>query len=385
MSAGRRQHHVTVVGSHRGGTERLLGTNRVPVNLPVPNAVMMEDGDKTGVYSIDYEALSEEQKRSLAKHIENAEGVPHAEAVRLLREEAAFVVPAEDCLLEEFTHEQIGLVRDLCRELRPRGDWIEEMFIVAREIAYGFLGHKWVEENIGTQFHYSERRMEFLRLRAENDLDAYRRQDRLIELSDILFTLQYCNGFKGKITYLRALDRTKEQVHFEDLFIELEVANIFKKSGNAVEFVKPSGVKEQDYDLKVTTADDVSYAVEVKCKREGIPGNVKSLRLKLRQAAKQLPEKSQGLAVVRVPEDWTRDDRLGADIVRVLNRYINGGTRLTGVILIWEEWLKGPGSQATRLLKYRPFVRDNLEREVANSINSLFLCRGISLSFGTFF
>lgn len=236
MPYERREHRITVIGPSRGEVERLFGTNIVPIDPPVPSVVNLPGGNLTGLYSIDFVALSESQRGNLAKHIADGEGVSVAEAVRLLSEEGNFAIPVDHCLMEEFTHEQVGIIHNLYRDQHTERNPLLEVYIIASQIAHLMLGRSWVEQNILAQFSHAEPRVRFLRIKEEDNLSAFHRQERLIGLADILFTLQRCRGFDHKLEELRALSPSRPEVHLEDLYVELEIAAMSVKSGSEIEF-----------------------------------------------------------------------------------------------------------------------------------------------------
>jgi hypothetical protein len=246
------------------------------------------------------------------------------------------------------------------------------------------LGRRWVEENILTQVNHPEPRMGFLHLPEENEFAGYRRQDRLISLADFLFTLQWCRGFERKLEELRALSPSRAEVHLEDLYAELEIAAMLVRNHNDVQFVGPTGLKEHDFDLLITASSGTSYPTEVKCKREETPGDPLALRRTLNKAAKQLPKASPGLVIARLPEGWYQEQELHKRIDRAVSKFVNGPTRLIGVILVWEEWVKTPHGMQARLLKYEPFVKAGVTEKFPQAVEELWRPPPLSLSFGTF-
>jgi hypothetical protein len=384
MPYGRRIHRVTVVGPSRGEMERVFGTNIVPIDPPMPSVVNLSDGNLTGVYDIDLDELSEFQRGSLAKHIADAEGISAVEAGRLLKQEG-FTILADHCLMEEFTHEQLGSVRDLYRDRYTGRDPIHEAFVIASQITHFMLGRSWVQWNILAQSSHVEARLRFLRIKGEEHLSGFHRQDRLIGLADILFTLQRCRGFDRKLEELRALSPLRPMVHLEDLYAELEIAAMLVKNGSDIEFVGPTGLKESDFDLLIRSSAGTSYPAEVKCKREDTPGDALALRRTLRKAAQQLPRDSLGLAVVRIPEVWIQDQELSVKVVRTISKFVNGPTRLLAVVLVWEQWHRWIRDAHIRMQMVRAFVRSGISEESSKDIAALWHHPLLSLSYGTFF
>jgi hypothetical protein len=384
MALKRRVHRVTVIGPIGDAYKRIIGTNIVPIDPPGAIGVNLPDGNQLRVYSIDFQELSEPQRTNLANYIAQSDGLSEAEVRRLLRGEEGYAIPADYCLMERYTYEQVGTMRDLYREQSAERNPQLEALRVARDITSAMLGRHWVEQNITTQLNHPDPRMDFLNLRQGKEFDGYRRADRIIELADYLFTLQWCRGFDPKLGELRALSPSKPEVPLEDLYIELQIATMFVRNRNDVQFVGPTGLKEHDFDLLVTAPSGTVYPTEVKCKRDETPGDALALRRTLRNAAKQLPKDPPGLVIARVPEVWFQDQDLRKKIFQVTSKYVNGPTRLIGVVLVWEEWGKTPHGIAARLLKYELFVKVSIAEKIPQAVPELWRPPSLSLSYGTF-
>ena len=91
-----------------------------------------------------------------------------------------------------------------------------------------------------------------------------------------------------------------------------------------------------------------------------------------------------GLVIARVPEVWFQDQDLRKKIFQVTSKYVNGPTRLIGVVLVWEEWGKTPHGIAARLLKYEPFVKVSIAEKIPQAVLELWRPPSLSLSYGTF-
>lgn len=383
MALKRRVHTVTVIGPMSDAYKRIIGTYIVPIDPPVVIGINQPDGSQLRAYLIDFKELSEPQRTNLANYIGQSDGLSEAEVSRLLGGEEGYAIPAEYCRMERYTHEQVGIMRDLYREQSAERRPQLEALRVARDITSSMLGRRWVEENILTQVNHPERRMGFLNLTENNEVDGYRRGDRLTSLADFLFTLQWCRGFERKLEELRALSPSRPEVHLEDLYIELEIAAMLVRNRNDVQFVGPTGLKEHDFDLFITAASETVYPTEVKCKRDETPGDALALRRTLNKAAKQLPKDPLGLVIARLPEVWYQDQGLHERVDRVMSKFVNGRTRLIGVVLVWEAWDKTPQGMWARL-NYEPFVKASIAEKIPQAVVELWRPPPLSLSYGRF-
>ena len=90
------------------------------------------------------------------------------------------------------------------------------------------------------------------------------------------------------------------------------------------EFVTPSGIKRQDYDLAITLGDGTQICGETKCKMEDAKITIRTLKDSLSAAKRQLPEDVPGIIFVKYPRTWVAKpsfvDEMRALASRVLER-----------------------------------------------------------------
>jgi len=133
----------------------------------------------------------------------------------------------------------------------------------------------------------------------------------------------------------------------------MEVAYSLKSRGFAVEFVVPSRIKGQDYDLAVQIGEQ-RLAIEVKCRTLDSPFDENSLKNPLKHAARlQLPKEGSNVIYFRIPTRWTLESSFIAAADNVLSHFLRDYTRINMVVLWWEEWSTlGPFGRTSRFKLY---------------------------------
>jgi hypothetical protein len=184
---------------------------------------------------------------------------------------------------------------------------------LAIEVIRRFLGADWIAEHItsGKGFLRDDKStaaIETLRMRR-------------IVLGEMLYNFQSATGFRNCWTELRA-----GQV--ESAYASMEIGRmlITKAIDPALtfEFVTPSSVKRQDYDLAITLGDGTPICAETKCKMEDTKITIRTLESSFSAAKRQLPEDVPGIIFVKYPRAWIAKgsfvDGMRALASRVLER-----------------------------------------------------------------
>jgi hypothetical protein len=91
----------------------------------------------------------------------------------------------------------------------------------------------------------------------QEDLNSLIKQNKILRLADYTYLLKESKNFDRVIKALRGKQ-------FEDAFWELYSAHLFFIAGNNVEFVKQTGVKGADFDLKVLSPQGRTFNIECK-------------------------------------------------------------------------------------------------------------------------
>jgi hypothetical protein len=184
---------------------------------------------------------------------------------------------------------------------------------LALEVIRRFLGVDWIAEHItaGKGFLRNDRStavIETLRMRR-------------IVLSEMLYNFQDTKGFHNCLAELRA-----GQV--ESAYASMEIGRMLATRAidraMTFEFVTPTGVKRQDFDLAITLGDGTRVCGETKCKLEETKITIRTLEDSFSAAKRQLPEDAPGIIFVKYPHAWVADpsfvDRMRALATRFFER-----------------------------------------------------------------
>jgi hypothetical protein len=184
---------------------------------------------------------------------------------------------------------------------------------LAIEVIRKFLGTDWIAKHItfGKGFFRDDKSTAAI---------ASLRMRRVV-LGEMLYNFQGAKGFRNCWTELRA-----DQV--ESAYASMEIGRmlITKAMDPALtfEFVTPSGVKRQDYDLAITLGDGTQICAETKCKMEDTKITIRTLEASFSEAKRQLPEDVPGIIFVKYPRTWVAKpsfvDEMRALASRVLER-----------------------------------------------------------------
>ena len=206
------------------------------------------------------------------------------------------------------------------------------------------LGEKWADRYVSPTPGRSD--SGFLKRGLSSDIERLTYIDRLMMLAEFLNGLSELKNFDSKVKDLR----TKS---LEETFFEMEVAYSLKSRGFAVEFVVPSRIKGQDYDLTVQI-EGQRLAVEVKCRTSDSPFDENRLKNPLKRAARlQLPKEGSNVIYFKLPTRWTLETSFIAAADTVLNHFFRDYSRINMVVLWWEEWsLVGPIGRTSKFRSY---------------------------------
>lgn len=206
------------------------------------------------------------------------------------------------------------------------------------------LGEKWADRYVSPTPGRSD--SGFLKRGLSSDIERLTYMDRIMMLAEFLDVLSELKNFESKVKDLR----TKS---LEETFFEMEVAYSLKSRGFAVEFVVPSRIKGQDYDLAVQIGEQ-RLAVEVKCRTSDSRFDENSLKNPLKRAARlQLPKEGSNVIYFKIPARWTLETSFIAAADTVLNHFLKDYSRINMVVLWWEEWsLVGPFGRTSKFRSY---------------------------------
>jgi hypothetical protein len=241
--------------------------------------------------------------------------------------------------------------RDL-REHHPSGtpdvDFIS--FGLATEYLRAFVDNEWTNQMIFGQHPTVSRDYRsgrgFMRAEAESAAEAYRNQQRTLRLAELLFNLQDVEGIDARVEDLR-LGRV------ESTYSELEGGAFLKQRGVQFRYVTPSGTKGSDYDAEIPLPSGTKVNCEMKCKAEQTQLSDGAVRNPLQAARSQLPSGEPGLVFFKVPEAWIFQAEVAAVLPRIIDSFLRSTSRVTAVLVAWEEQHLQPAGGALILYKFR--------------------------------
>ncbi len=192
----------------------------------------------------------------------------------------------------------------------------------------------------------------FMRAGATNAADAFKHQDRLLALGELIFNLHRLDGFDSRIALFRAGD-------VESLLAEFEAAKLLIRAGFPLRFVVPTGLTTADYDMEVVLPSGAVAACEAECKLEETALSRNTIRSTLDHARRQLPRDRPAIVVARIPEAWIHQPPVQATVEGAIEQIFRQSRRLGSVLLHWEQWTVVNGNLATRAIVSRQYLNPN--------------------------
>jgi hypothetical protein len=160
--------------------------------------------------------------------------------------------------------------------------------------------------------------------------------------TDVVNELLLQNKFMRLGHYLYALRETKNFSHLIDGFkrkefdaalSEIYCAYIFKDSGNQIEFVQESGIRGEDFDLRVVTKDERFFNVECK-NRSKESNNKKTLDNVINNSYDQFPPDSYDNVLHIIINKTMNHPKLGDDMFG----FLQAMDQLFMIIITYWEW-----------------------------------------------
>lgn len=242
----------------------------------------------------------------------------------------------------------LQVLRDLIEEF-PENDLLLRAYGLAAEVLVHFLGPKWVQQRVFT----TGKGDRYLRTHADALLDKFKHQDRVIALGEMLFHLQSIHGFQSRARQLR------NEQSVESTMAELEGAKHLLRKAIPFRFVRPRGVKGQDYDLEIALPN-ARLPCDSKCKVESTGLRATTITDSIDAAGSQLPTDRPGVVFMKLPESWVRSPSIAQQADEGLRAAFERRRHLAGVILHWETW-ELRGEKAIRTVQFRSEVSENCD------------------------
>lgn len=193
-----------------------------------------------------------------------------------------------------------------------------------------FLGEPWLHDHV----LYGCRRPGYLAMNPTTGADGYGidkvHTQRVLQLAEALFNLQGVPGLG------QCIDRLFNG-QIESTMAELDFGMFMRIQGTDFQYVTPSGVKRQDYDVELLYPDGLTACGDIKCKVDGSAFKKQGLLSTLKKARTQLPSDRPGIAFVKVPQDWVDRETgslgLGEDVGDLLDEFFKSTARVVLVAI----------------------------------------------------
>jgi hypothetical protein len=219
----------------------------------------------------------------------------------------------------------MGKVRSFLPENRAEPGFLAFAMPVA--VICHFLGKQWYLDNIAQDARHS-RQAGFLRLDFTPEFQSLKTA-RISDFAEMLFNLQYVEGFDDRIDQMRTAS-------VEATYAEFDLARFLYIHEIAFKFVTPEGVKGEDYDFEVEYSDGRKACVDAKCRLEGTEVRADTIRNSLNKArSNNLPADKPGIVFVKVPQIWFEQADVYRGICAVVERFLRpeNTQRIVSVVL----------------------------------------------------
>jgi len=243
---------------------------------------------------------------------------------------------------------------------------------LATEALRFFFGNQWTNENVfsihkDTPAHHRQGRL-FLRTDTTEQNDQFRHMQRVTNLAEITFNLQGVDGLKQRISLMDKHD-------LESALGEMECAALLSHPKLIFRFVTPTGSKGLDYEAEVMTSANRIVCCEIKAKSEQTSADAQTLWSTLEKARKQLPKSQPGLVLVRIPEEWVKQQDIQTIVSDAVVKVFRQSHRVVAVVLMWEEWTQTFDGWNLVVSRFKDY-RNNKSRLYQSDIDDLLTVLG---------
>jgi hypothetical protein len=201
-----------------------------------------------------------------------------------------------------------------------RNDPWARSYTLGLSVVKYFLGEEWIFEHLQPQQSASG----FLQPDLANPTNQEIQFFRTIDLGELLFNLQYIEGFDGCIKRLKGGD-------IQGSLAELDVARMLYINDQRFWFVERQKKKKMDFDFRVVFPGGLSACIEAKCNLETGVFNSATIKNALDQARTQLPASEPGIIFVKLPAQWITDPNFARKSIETAMTFMRGTQRIVSV------------------------------------------------------
>lgn len=225
---------------------------------------------------------------------------------------------------------------------KPRPNIELRLYELSLDTIASFVGPEWVMDNLWGPSSVEN----YLRAGTDLRLDQFKHLDRTVALAEMCFNLQAIPGFEARMENLKTSS-------VETIVGELEGARLISTTGLPFEFLVPTGVLGNDFDVRVSLVTG-RINCEMKCKLETTELSHGSILSTLNKARKQLPANEPGIIFVKIPEKWVRTQDIERVVGQAISEFFRNTNRVGGLVFHWEEWEPILPNSFARATIYRP-------------------------------
>ncbi len=227
-----------------------------------------------------------------------------------------------------FPEDRVKFICDWLVKNKPDQDCDFYKMWISVELLKVLVDNEWTNQAIFPNNHPAtspavQEAIEFLRTATI----GFQFQERISRLAVRLYNIQNVTGLDRVINSLRAGDIALA-------YAEIEASDFFFRRGIQHEFVTPSGIKGNDYDIRLTTH---GVNCEVKHKIEDTAPSKETLERTLSAAKAQVPLEEPAILFIKIPVEWVRCPEISAIVERTKGTFFPRSSNILGIIIHWEE------------------------------------------------
>lgn len=229
--------------------------------------------------------------------------------------------------LKIISEKELKIISEKIKEEYPeRNKDFYKMFL-STELLRMLIDNEWVNQTLFSHHNTLEKKNLDGYNYFKSPILGYVWQTRICRLAERVYNLQNVPNFKNIIK-----DIINGEVVSRDA--EIEVGGHLLSRNIKFEFVIPSNIKTNDFDIRIT---DPKINCEVKHKIESTKISANSLLNTIRSAKQQLPKHEPSIIFLKIPENWINDKIIDQIIPLVFDAFLKRNENILGIMIRWEE------------------------------------------------
>lgn len=226
--------------------------------------------------------------------------------------------------------DQLIKMFDILYNKHPDKDIDFYKMLMAVELLRILVDNEWVNQTIFFDFHaeLSRTNRDAYEFFGSKNL-GYLWQEKVFRLSERLLNLRNIVNFDLIVKDIKNGELVSR-------YAEIEVACHLYKRLIKFEFVKPSGNKGADFDIKII--DNLEVNCEVKHKIEETDFSAKTIEKSLSKANKQIPQNNPAIIFIKFPTKWTEENQYLNIITSACTPFlIRNKNHIIAIVFRWQK------------------------------------------------